>query len=149
MPGFDWSGMTAEQKTAYFAAIDANGLAPYKGRVATKNAFTQPFQNRLDLRFTQGLKVTDKYKLEVFADFINFGTWLSEGLFDYVETVGVPTNTGLTRYFGAATYNANGLIRPTVTTVGGAPTVIPATSAITINNSESRWRIQLGARIYF
>ncbi|HEY0966089.1 MAG TPA: carboxypeptidase regulatory-like domain-containing protein [Opitutaceae bacterium] len=146
---FDWTGMTAEQKTAYFAALEATGLSKFKGRASGKNAFTQPFQNRLDLRFVQQVAVTDKYKLELFADFINFGNWLSKDLFNYIETVGVPTNTGLTRFFGAATYNSTGQIRPTITTTNGQPTVIPANSAITINNSESRWRIQLGARIYF
>ncbi|MEO7599355.1 MAG: hypothetical protein ABIV50_10510, partial [Opitutus sp.] len=115
------------------------------------------------------LPVVHKVKLELFADFLNFGSWLSKSVFNDVELLNAsPTNGGQVRGLGAATYNAaaGGKIRPTF--VDGSTTVlsldaannlvfgtnVPAedsssSSVIRANNGESRWKIQAGVRLRF
>ena len=51
-------------------------------------------------------------KLDLFIDFLNFGSWLSRSLFNYVEEINTSTtNGGQTRALGSATYTAAGLVR--------------------------------------
>ena len=139
---FDFSQMSQTQIDTYFAALQATGLSAYAGGYAPRNAFFQPWQNRLDIRIEQEIPIAGPAQLELFVDFINFGSWLSEDLFNYIETLPVPGNTGLVREFGSAVYGPDGRIRPTN---------LNATSGsnIAINNAVSRWRIQLGARLSF
>lgn len=172
---FDWSGMTATEKTAYFSFMRKSGIMRYASKgYAPRNAFLTPWQNRLDLRVVQDIPLTklprlnNKVKLQAFADFLNFGSWASKSLFNYVELLNSSaTNGGQTRSFGAATYNStDGKIKPTFkdgsTTVlsldvnnevvFGAnvdPSVATSTSVIRPNNGESRWKIQAGVRLSF
>ena len=158
-PHFDFSGMTQTQKDAYFAFINSSGLSKYAGTYAPRNAFTTAWQNRLDLRFVQELPVYSRVKFEVFADFINFGSWLNHHLFNYFETINTPlTNGGLQRSLGAATYTAAGLIKPTFNN-GTTPVlaldpsnnlvIAASTSTLLPNNTENRWKIQGGVRLKF
>ncbi|HLP02412.1 MAG TPA: TonB-dependent receptor [Opitutaceae bacterium] len=170
---FDFSGMTQVQQDAYFAFLERSGLSRFAGGHAPRNAFLTPWQNRLDLRIVQDLPLSRvplarKAKLQFFADFINFGAWLSPDLFNYVETLNVVSTTGVqTRALGAATYNSSdGRIRPTfrdgTTTVlsldannalifGANVPAAEATSSSVIrpNNAESRWKVQAGIRLVF
>jgi len=148
---FDFSGLSPVQQTAYFNFLAANGLNRFAGGHTPRNAYLQPWQNRLDLRFVQEIPTgINRVKFEVFADFINFGSWLSRDLFNYIETVNTSiTNTGLVRNLGAAAFTTAGLIRPTVTLDAAGNVTVPSGSLITVNNVESRWRIQLGARLKF
>lgn len=140
---FDFSALQAAGiLETYFEALEATGLSKFAGGYAHRNSFFQPWQNRLDLRFVQEIPTAGPVKVELFADFLNFGSWLSKDLFNYIETLPVPTNTGLVREFGSATYAADGRIRPTDMRA-------QSNSNIAINNSESRWRIQVGARLKF
>ncbi|MBL9215028.1 MAG: hypothetical protein JNG83_06090, partial [Opitutaceae bacterium] len=149
-PRFDFSGMTSAQQAAYFAFLDQSGLSKYAGGYAPRNAFTTSWQNRLDLRFTQEVKTVGPVVLELFADFLNFGAWLSDDLFNYVETIATSTsNSNQNRALGSATYTATGLIRPTVTLNTDGTINFPATSIILPNNSDARWRIQAGVRLKF
>lgn len=171
---FDFSALTQAQLDAYLAFIKSSGLDRYAGGHAPRNAFLTPWQNRLDLRFVQELPVVNlpvvhQVKLEIFADFLNFGSWLNKDLFNYVELLNASaTNGGQVRGLGAATYNAaaGGKIRPTF--VDGTTTVLSLNSAnnlvfgtdvpladsssasvIRANNGESRWKIQAGVRLRF
>jgi len=87
-------------------------------------------------------------KLELFMDFINFGSWIAPHFFNYLLEAPTPSNTGLARTLGSATYNATGQIHPTVA-LNPSGNLVPAGTNPTINNSDSRWRIQIGARIKF
>lgn len=147
---FDFTGMTQAQQDAYFAYINSNGLAKYGGSYAPKNSFFTPWQNRLDLSFHQDLPVWRTVKVEVFVDFLNFGSWLSKGLFNYVEEInGSTTNSSQLRNFGSATYSATGLVKPTVTLNSDGSIFFPDSSKIVINNTDTRWRIQGGVRLKF
>jgi hypothetical protein len=148
---FDFSALSSAQLDSYLRFFRETGLSKYAGGIAPKNSFTQPFQNRLDLRFQQEIPTVKTVKLKLFADFINFGSWLSKDLFNYSETLPIPTNTGLVRNVPGASYNAAGkiAITPTGTFNSAGDVAVPSNSAIAVNNDNSRWRIQLGARIEF
>ena len=137
----DFSGMTAAQQSSFFDFLNSSGLVKYAGGAAPRNAFTQPWINQLDLRFTQKIPIYKPAELELFLDFSNFGYWLSR---HYFGNVSLLTNTNNAVYYrrlmGAATYNATGQIRPTYT---AAPT------DVVIDNVASRWRIQFGATLRF
>jgi hypothetical protein len=151
-PRFDFSLLTPAQVAGYLRAFDQNNLSKYAGGYATKNAFLQPWQNRLDLRVQQEIPTIKSLKVKLFADFINFGSWLSKDLFNYIETLPVPTNTGLVRQIPGGQYNAAGRIQPTAPAGAfdaAGNMIIPSNSAIAINNGDSRWKIQVGARIEF
>jgi hypothetical protein len=168
---FDFSGMNGTQQAAYFDFLQQSGLSKFAGTHTVRNAFTTPWQNRLDLHVEQDLPLgrlpyIHKVKLTVFADFINFGAWLSRDLFNYVELINSsPTNGGQTRSLGAATY-VNGKIKPTFNTGstvvlatrsdGGLvfgndvdPTSATAGTSVIRATNGSTWRIQAGARLSF
>lgn len=153
-PRFDFSGMTSAQQDAYFAFLKANGISKYAGSYAPRNAFIGPWQNRLDLNFRQELPIYTIFgahvKLEAFLDFLNFGSWLSHDLFNYVEEINTGTTFGgLTRVLGNASYNGSGLIKPTATFGADGGISLPSSSLITINNGDARWRIQGGVKLKF
>lgn len=147
---FDFTGMTQPQQDAYFAFINSSEMAKYAGGFAPRNAASTPWQNRLDLRVAQQIPTYGNVKVELFADFINFGNWLSKGLFNYIEEINTSlTNGGLTRAFGNASYTSSGLIRPTVSLDANNQIIFPSASTILPNNSDSRWKIQAGVRVLF
>jgi hypothetical protein len=142
-PRFDFSGMSAATQAAYFGFINASGLAKFAGGVAPKNAFTQPWVNRLDLRVSQTIPVRGNVSVEVFFDFINFGSFVSKRLFNYYEEVPLLSNDVFRRRaLGGASYNAAGRIVPTF----NAPV---ANSNFLFENVQSRWRLQFGAKLKF
>jgi hypothetical protein len=170
---FDFSTMTAAQKSAYFSFIKSSHLDRYAGSYAPRNAFLTPWQNRLDLRVVQdipvgNLPVLHKVKVQIFADFLNFGSFVNRTLFNYVELLNAaPGNGGQTRALGAATYDpTSGKIKPTFN--DGSTTVLSlnpegslifgadvdrdlstSTSVIRPNTNESRWKVQAGVKIVF
>jgi hypothetical protein len=149
-PRFDFSGMSQAQRDAYFTYITNSGLSHYAGGYAPRNAFTTPWQNRLDLRFVQDLPAIRNTKVQFFADFINFGSWFSKSLFNYVEEINTSTsNGGQTRAFGNASYTAAGLIKPTVTIDANNSVVFPSASTIQANNGDSRWKVTAGVKFIF
>lgn len=149
-PRFDFSGMTAVQQSAYMGMLQTTGLAKYAGSYAPRNAFTTSWQNRLDLRFSQEVRTVGRVRLEVFADFMNFGSWIARGIFNYVETINASTtNSNQVMAVGGATYTAAGLIRPVVALNPDGTVNFPATSTVLPNSADSRWRIQGGVRLKF
>ena len=137
---FDFSGLTGAQAQTYLDNIASNGLGKYAGGIAPKNAFQEPWVNRLDLKLSQNVPIYGSAKLDLFFDFINFGSFLSRDFFGYYEEASSQSNDVFRRRFlGGAAYGTDGRIRPTV----GAP------SNLVIDNGQSRWRIQLGAKLSF
>lgn len=139
---FDLTALTSAQQAAMFAFFDTSGLSKYAGSYAPKNSFSQPWVSRLDLKFTQHIPLHFKSaKMEFFMDFTNFGNFLSKKLFNYVERAPSAINDVFERRLvGNASINtADGKIR--VTTF--SPT------NFLIDNTMSRWRMQVGAKISF
>lgn len=141
---FDFSLMPVAQRDALLAYVARTGLSDYAGGIAPKNKFTEPWVNRLDLKLVQDVPLWGvgefQPKLQLFFDFINFGAFLSESTFGYTETISGPNGVFRTIRIGNASYGPDGRIRPTFTSepVGAS-----------INDSMSRWRIQLGAKLLF
>jgi hypothetical protein len=137
----DLSGMTAAQQSAFFDFLGQSGLVKYAGGPAPRNAFTQPWINQLDLRFTQKIPIYQPAELELFLDFSNFGYWLSRRYFGHVNLLTATNNAVFyRRTMGAATYNSTGQVRPTY---------IAAPANTVIDNVASRWRVQFGATLRF
>ncbi len=139
---FDFSGMPAADRDALLAFVRSSELAKYAGGVAPRNAFTEPWVNRLDLKFVQDIPLRGDVKLQLFFDFINLGSFLSKSTFGYYELApnlsnGVFRTKTLTT---STSYGTDGRIKPSYTR---APT------DFAIDNGMSRWRIQLGAKLLF
>jgi hypothetical protein len=82
-------------------------------------------------------------------DFINFGSFISKSMFNYVETLGNPSNSNQIVVLGGATYAVDGRIKPTASLNSDGTLVIPTGSQFLPNNGDSRWRIQAGVRLKF
>jgi hypothetical protein len=149
-PRFNFINMSSVQQSAYFAFLKSSGLSAYAGGYAPRNSFIGPWQNRLDLHFSQEIKVTGPVRIELFADFTNFGNWLSKDLFNYVETLNATsTNSNQNRVLGNASYGADGRIIPTATIGADGTLTVPINSQFLPNNADARWRIVAGARLRF
>ncbi|HWA25415.1 MAG TPA: TonB-dependent receptor [Lacunisphaera sp.] len=143
----DFSALSSAQANAYLAFVDNTALAKFKGTFAPRNSFTLPWQNRLDIRVSQKIPLASVAEFELFADFINFGYWLSRDFFGYVEELGNNNGVYARRLLGTATYASDGRLRPAGVTLDANGQFIPADA--TINPLASRWRIQVGARLKF
>ncbi len=140
---FDFSSLNATTQAAYFKFIGDRGLAKYAGGVAPKNAFVQPWLNRLDLKISQTIPLHSRVQLEVFADFVNFGSLLSKKLFNYAEEPILISNDVFRRLnLGGASSTAAGKIAPTF----NSP--VPNSNFV-LENVQSRWRLQFGAKLKF
>ena len=140
---FNFSGMSAAAIDSYFAFLRQSGLERYAGGYAPRNAFDQPWVNRLDLKLSQDIPLFKPAQLEVFLDFTNFGAFVSKKLFNYYErTTLVESDTFWRRSIGAMTYDSSGRLAP-VTNTALSPT------PFVFDNPQSRWRIQVGARLKF
>ncbi|MEY2877767.1 MAG: hypothetical protein RLZZ15_147 [Verrucomicrobiota bacterium] len=139
---FDFSQMPAAQRDAFLAYVSSSEVARYAGGIVPKNAFYEPWVNRLDLKLTQDIPVYGQARLQLFFDFINVGSFLSKKMFGYTElSPFLNTDVFRTRTLtGTTAYGPDGRIRPIYTAE-------PAGFAI--DNTQSRWRIQLGAKVSF
>lgn len=157
-PRFDFSSLRTldpQRYQSYFSFLETSGLAKYAGSFAPKNAFFQPWVNRLDLKFVQRIPLRDTIGLELFFDFINFGAFVSKDFFGYYEEANRLTNDVFRRQFvGTAEYGPDGRIRPVQ--AGATPALRDANiraffnpDAFVLDNTQSRWRVQMGARLTF
>lgn len=138
-PRFDFSAMSASDQQKYMDFIQARGLARYAGGVAPKNAFVQPFVNKLDLMISQSIPLHFKSaQLEAFLVWTNFGSFIDRHLFNYYEDARTTNDVFRREFIGQATYGTDGRIRPTFNP-----------DAFSYDNGQSRWKIQLGARLKF
>ena len=153
-PKFDFSGMTSAQQTAFFQLISDSGLSKYAGqKYVPKNSFYEPWVNRLDLNFKQDIPIYGHAKMQLFFDFINLGAFISKSTFGYTEVAPNQSNDAfrtLTLTSGTS-YNATGQIKPlfsgTVTATN--PNGLFISAPVQIDNLQSRWRIQVGAKLIF
>ncbi len=139
---FDFSQMSVAQRDAFLAYVAGSELSAYAGGIAPKNAFTEPWVNRLDLKVIQNIPISGPVRLELFFDFINVGAFISKDFFGYNE-ISPFLNNGVFRtrtLTNGTAYGPDGRIRPTFTSnpVG-----------FNVDNGMSRWRIQLGAKLSF
>ena len=140
---FDFSALSTAQQTAMFAYIQSSGLSKYAGGYAPKNAFFQPWVNRLDLSVKQSVPLhLGGAKLDLIFDFTNFGNFISKSLFNYTERAPTgPAQDLFDRILvgNASIDNVTGKIKPT--------SFAPA--SFLVDNTMSRWRVQLSARLSF
>ena len=137
---FDFSGLTQAQTDAYFKFLDTSGLSRYAGGIAKKNAFTEPWVSKLDLRVEQLIPIYKPARLVLGMDFINFGSFISKKAFGFTEIApGISNDVFRRRFLSNASYGADGRIRPGAITGGG----------FNIDNGMSRWRLQFTARLEF
>jgi hypothetical protein len=142
---FDFSLMSAADQAAYFTFLKNSGLSRFAGGVAPKNAFYQPWVNQLSLHLAQEIPLYHPAHLEVFLDFINFGSFVSKRLFNYFEKAPLGSNDVFWRLAaGGASYGPDGRIRPTYNATG-----VNANNAFIFDNVQSRWRVQVGAKLKF
>lgn len=149
---FNFSHMSQTQVDAYFAFLQTSGLSKYAGGYAPKNAFNTPWLNRLDLKLSQKIPIYKPAEMELFLDFINFGAFIDEDLFGGYFVEANQKHFGSEMYrrnrIGPAFYNAAGQIMPQRTSATAAATALAPDSNF-IENGQSRWRIQVGARLRF
>lgn len=141
-PRFDFSGMNPAQLEAFLAFTRTSELSGYAGGMVPKNAFVEPWLNRLDVKFIQDVPIAGPVRLQLFLDFVNFGSFLSKKLFNYTEISPFLSNDVFRSrtLTGTTAYAPDGRIRPTYTAT-------PA--GFNLDNGMSRWRIQLGAKLSF
>ena len=148
---FDFSNLSTAELDRYLVFINSTDLAKYRGGVAPKNGFYQPFVNKLDLHISQDVPLHFKTaKLEVFLDWTNFGSFFARHLFNYYEEAARNTNDVFRRQFiGPAVYGADGRIIVQKSTVAQAANTAFVPDTIIYDNGQSRWRIAVGARLKF
>jgi outer membrane receptor protein involved in Fe transport len=142
-----FANVSASYAQSYMNYVEGSELAGYKGRTTARHGFTQPWTNRLDLHVSQTIGIYKPAELEIFADFINFGAWLSKDLFGYYEMIrsGSSDNElAVVKNLGAASYDPNTRQLLLTNAATFANPVFP-----TPDNELSRWRIQFGARLKF
>src|SRR5206468_1626437 len=109
-PRFDFSLLTPAQVATYLGYMNDTGLSQFAGGVSPRNAFHEPWVNRLDLHVSQFIPIYKPAELELFFDFVNFGAFIDRKLFGFTEIA-----SGNNRFMGGAAYAPDGRIRPTVT----------------------------------
>ncbi len=148
---FDFSNLTTAELDKYLTFINSTDLAKYRGGVAPKNGFYQPWVNKLDLHISQDVPVHFKTaKLEVFLDWTNFGSFFARHLFNYYEEANRNTNDVFRRQFiGPAVYGTDGRIIVQKSTVAQVANTAFVPDTIIYDNTQSRWRIAVGAKLKF
>lgn len=175
---FDFSGMTTDQVTKYLGFFNnlskyAGGYAPKNVFFQPwVNRLDLRVSQEIPLHFR-----TAKLRLEL--DFTNFGNFISKKIFDYVERAPSTVNdvfdrrlisaaqitsagliqpqlftanfrnttTGATT--SAGVYNNNPVTPPAGTTLTSTTNALTAPSDFLIDNTMSRWRIQIAAKLSF
>lgn len=133
---------TAAERDAFFAFMNSSRLAKYAGSVAPRNSEVSPWTQTVDLKFMQEIPLPyyNRVRLEVFANCINFANllnskWglLEEVPFSYKRAVAGATYDAAANQY-VYTFNSTTL-NPVPITARDTP--------------ESRWQVQLGAKLRF
>jgi hypothetical protein len=160
-PRFNFTDMPQSMIDSYFAFLGSSGLSRYAGGYAPKNVFNGPFVSRLDLKFSQIIPIYTpsviegviKPELELFLDFINFGSFLSEDLFGgyFLEPNQKHFGSEMFRRnrLGQAVYGTDGRIIPQKSVATATTFSAFSPDAFVYEEGQSRWRIQVGARLKF
>ncbi len=143
-PKVTWASATEE--TNFFNYLAKNpDLAKYAGQIAPRNAFYAPWQKTVNLHFEQELPVYGPAHLSLFADCFNFANVLNKK-WGIVSNYGVYNDQGGKQVIAGTGYN------PTGNNGQGQYIYVfnPGTqSAPTIFSDQSRWLVQVGARLDF
>lgn len=140
-PRFDFSALSASDQAKMMSFFQSSGLSKYAGGHAPKNAFYQPWINSLNMRIVQDVPVHWNARLQFALDFTNFGNFISKSLFNYVYRAPSTINDVFDRRLvGNASVD---------TTTGKIKVTSWAPTDPLIDNTMSRWRIQLTAKLIF
>jgi hypothetical protein len=125
---------TPEDKAAFLAYVNENGLSKFAGGHAYRNSQGSLWVNRFDLKLVQEIPVGDRVKTELFLDILNIGNLINEdwGLvdevpFSYTEEV----------------------VDATLDDDGNYVYEFLDPSGPTTQSNRSRWAMQLGIRVSF
>jgi hypothetical protein len=138
-PKVAW-GSPAEE-TAFFNFAAANGLNQWAGQVIPRNAVYAPWEKTFNLHFEQEIPIYKPAKFVVFLDCLNFANLLNKNW--GIETV---YDFPWVRSVAGTGYNPAGN--------GGAGQYVYVFNSSTLGTSttysdESRWSINLGAKLEF
>ncbi len=132
----------AQQREAFDAFVNANGLDEYRGQYLPRNAFLRPWLNRFDVRVLQDLATeigANKNTLQLSLDIVNFGNMLNSEWGIQQNLNGAQTL--LTRA-GAVSANPNvNMFR-----VSGQ---LPTTPFQNASGFGTTWSMQIGLRYIF
>jgi hypothetical protein len=136
-PRVSWANPA--QRDAFFAFVDSTSLQKYKGSIVPRNSERSPWDQTVDLKFTQAIPLGYRdFRTELYVNIINFANllkddWgiLEEVPFAYRRAVAA---TGFDPATGRYTYS--------FTNADGVPVVANDTPA-------SRWQVQVGVRLRF
>lgn len=130
-----FGGMTdASEQAAFFAFIESEAsLRAAKGTVIKRNSDTDPWRRRLDLTISQNIKIWNSVKTELYCTVYNMLNLLND------DWGAVYTSSYNARSFASVTAS-NGKYVYDLRNSGHDPYVL---------NRESRWAVQLGAKISF
>lgn len=79
-PLVDFSGLSAEEQTAFFDFLDESGLDEYAGQISPRNAFNDPWFHDVDVRFEQDFpNFVEGLRTSFTVDFENFLNFLGDG----------------------------------------------------------------------
>jgi hypothetical protein len=128
-------------EAAFFNFVDSQKyLAADKGGIATVNGAQAPYVRQMDLRISQEFPFIAGRKGEIWFDIANLGNLLNKD-WGVIREVGFPCGSGVARYAGidpatgkyVYNFNQNDIRDLTLRD----------------NRGESRWSMQMGARIRF
>jgi hypothetical protein len=133
-----WASTT--ERDAFFAFAQSTGLNKYAGKYTPRNSERSPWQQTIDLKFSQQVPIWGKLRGEVYCNIINFWNLIDDqwGLQDEVpfsyrrRVAGSVFNANTNQW--VYTYNS--------TTLDGVPTTVNDTPI-------SRWQAQIGLRLKF
>lgn len=128
-------------EAAFFNFVDSQKyLARDKGGIATVNGAQAPYVRQMDLRISQEFPFIAGRKGEIWFDIANLGNLLNKD-WGVIREVGFPGGSGVARFAGidpatgkyVYNFNQNDIRDLTLRD----------------NRGESRWSMQMGARIRF
>lgn len=125
----------AAAQAAFLSYASSVGLNKYAGQIVPRNSFTSPWQDTIDLHFSQDIPLSKRYGFELYLDIINFANLLDKS-WGIVDGIDFPYTRGI--------------VTGSVNTAGTVYTYqfgnVPATQVYT---ETSRWQVQVGARLKF
>ena len=151
-PRVAWASTT--ERDNFFAFVASTDLKDYMGRNAPRNSETSPWNQTLDLKFTQEIPLYRNVRTEIYFNFLNLPSLINEKFnvrwfpknFGYLEEIPFSYRRAVA---AATSYNAagnGGLGQWNYTYNSGTLDGVP----VTVNDTPvSRWQVQMGMRIRF
>jgi hypothetical protein len=150
-PRVAWTSTT--ERDAFFNFVANTDLKNYMGSNAPRNSTTSPWNQTLDLKFTQEIPLSKKVHSEIYFDFLNLPALINQKLnvhwfpanFGYLEEIPFSYRRGV----ASASYNATANGGQGQWTYNFNSSTLDAVP-ITVNDTPaSRWQVQMGVRIRF